>query len=249
MTIAADIEAVAPCEPRLRFIHITQVSAFREICQVGSIQCAYCPVMKHNITYFFYGRPAYRPGPSGVTNRNRDLRPVCMLFNASMITIEGVYPFDTGAHQRSLYSPYMDGISFPDLECSRVRHAEQRIVMRYFETNEEYFYGAAKDTLTPPPTSPVAQAYHRLLTATGNRPHDDRCLTIEIQSSIDVTIDHTLAAIVFPDFLNEDPQIRDRIDTWETEGVVVHPYRPQTVSSAAQTVDSLFPTILKLQEA
>lgn len=160
-----------------------------------------------------------------------------------------MYPFDTGAYKKNLYSPYMDDIRFEDLECSKISQADQRIVGRYFASNDDYFYGSARATLDPPATSAAARAYHRLLTTTEDRAHDDRCLSVEIQSSVDVSLDDALSAIALPDFLAAEPQIRDSIDAWEAGGVVVHFYRPQTITNASRTVEALFLTIIKLQES
>ena len=79
MTIASDIVSQVPSEPSMAMIHTTTVELFRLICGSGSLAPQACPVMHTDLTYFFYGRPAYLPGPISTTNRNLDSRPVCML--------------------------------------------------------------------------------------------------------------------------------------------------------------------------
>ena len=184
MTIAEDIAGSAPAVPRLAFIHTTTAATFRQICAAGKLDPHLCPVMRHELIYLFYGRAAFRPGPIEPTNMDRDSRPVCLLFDADRLPAPfAIYPCDTGAHQRGLYSPQLDGIKFPELECASISLAPQKIVARYFGENDEYFYGAAIEALVPPPISPVAQAFHSLLTFSGPRKHDDRCLTVEYYST------------------------------------------------------------------
>jgi hypothetical protein len=193
MTIAIDIAPASPTEPPLNLIHTTAVSAFRNICKDRLVRSRLCPVMGKELTYLFYGRPAYRPGNIDRTNVDQDTRPVCMLFRMAAIgPISAVYPFDTGAHYHGLYSPYMDGIAFADLECSSIDASAQRIVGRYFGTNIDYLYGEARAILDPLPASDIAKAYHALLVTAEERRHDDRCATIEIQLSDNLSLDIAL---------------------------------------------------------
>ncbi len=250
MTIAEDIAGSAPAVPRLAFIHTTTAATFRQICAAGKLDPHLCPVMRHELIYLFYGRAAFRPGPIEPTNMDRDSRPVCLLFDADRLPAPfAIYPCDTGAHQRGLYSPQLDGIKFPELECASISLAPQKIVARYFGENDEYFYGAAIEALVPPPISPVAQAFHSLLTFSGPRKHDDRCLTVEVLQHEEIPLFGALDALLLPDFLCTDPEVHAQISTCAAYGVRVRTYQPQTISNAARTVERLFDAVLELQAA
>jgi hypothetical protein len=103
----------------------------------------------------------------------------------------------------------MDGITFVELECRAVRDCAPRIVGRYFGSNLDYLYTQARAILDPAPTSSVAKAFHALLTSTEARQHDDRCGTVEIQLSDRISLDTSLWALLLPDFLLGEPEIRD----------------------------------------
>jgi hypothetical protein len=225
-----------------------QLPAFRQICIAGNLDPTPCPVMHHNLIYLFYGRPAYRPGQIDETNMDRDSRPVFLLFKAdSMPAPYAVYPCDSGALKKGLYAPHLDGMVFHDLDCSSQTLAEQRIVTRYFGGNEDYFYGAVLETLVPVPTSPAATAFHTLLTASGSRQHDDRCLTIEVLQTEHLPLVESLGDLLVPDFLLIEPTVHTLIKACEKAGVRVRPYRPQTITNAARTVEQEFHTIWQLQ--
>lgn len=249
MTIADDIQSSEPSMPRLSLIHTTSVGAFRHICRSGALELRNCPVMGANLVYLFYGRPAYRPGPLPIhqTNRDRDARPVCLLFNMAVDAPDATFPCDTGAHSGGRYTPHLDGISFDDLNCTRVVLADQRIVARFFGSNDQYFYGTAKPVLDPPASNKVSQAFHSLLVSDEPRPHDDRCLSIEIQRSQAVPLDTALSAILVPDFLFDDPEVHAALESWNTSGIRVQSYRAQAITNAALTVERLFPFVATLQ--
>ena len=247
MTIASDIVAVVPSEPTMAMIHTTTVDLFRVICGNDSLTPQTCPVMHTDLTYFFYGRPAYRPGPISTTNTNLDSRPVIMLFRRGAIHAQGIYPCDTGAHDRKFYSPYLDGITFDDLDCITVANADKRLVTRYFESNERYFYGEVREVLNPLPLSSVAKKYHALLTSTDSTDCDDRSRTIELTNNAVIDLSKMLEQVILPDFLLADGHVAPVVNRWKSDGIVIRHYRPQRLTNAGRTVEQLFPVVGSLQ--
>jgi hypothetical protein len=234
----------------MALIHTTTVSLFRQVCDAGAgtLVPQPCSVMGRPLTYFFYGRPAYRPGPISSTDRDLDSRPVCLIFDRSAVhTIVGVYPCDTGAHSRGFYSPFLDGIDFPDLDCISVDDADKRIVSRFFGDNESYFFGQELGSLSPSPTSNVAHAYHDLLASRRVTECDDRSRTIELIQSGNLDLSAALKAIIVPAFLRADPVVAPALRSLELAGIDVLPYRPQSQTSAARVVEQLFPVVGELQ--
>lgn len=251
MTIASDIASHSPAEPSMALIHTTTVSLFREVCRSngGALIPQFCPVMDTPLTYFFYGRAAYRPGPISPTNRDLDSRPVCLIFKREAVhAIVGVYPCDTGAHSRGFYSPFLDGISFSDLDCVTVSDADKRIVSRFFGDNESYYFGQELDSLSPAASSNTALAYYSLLSSRRVTDCDDRSRTIEYTQNADLDLSRALEAIIVPDFLLADPIVAPVLRRWETAGINVVPYRPQSQTSAARVVEQLFPVVGGLQD-
>lgn len=250
MSIASDIAIATPSEPSMALIHTTTVSLFRQVCSGGTVSLAPqpCPVMKNPLTYFFYGRPAYRPGPISPTNRDYDSRPVSMLFRREAVnSITGIYPCDTGAHDRGFYSPFLDGVTFPDLDCVSITAAEKRIVSRFFSTNDSYFYGDELSPLNPPPNSDTGAKFYSLLTSSRITDCDDRSQTVEMTQDQTQILDGALESVVIPDFLLAESLVMTALRRWESGGTVIRPYRLQRRTSAARTVEQLFPVVGSLQ--
>lgn len=201
-----------------------------------------------DLTYLFYGRPAYRPGPIGPTDRNADSRPVCLLFDkAAVESLSGVYPCDTGAHSHHYYYPHLDGVDFSELNCVSVTEADQRIVARYFCDNNSYYFGQERTYLSPVPTSAIAKDYYNLLKSRAVTDCDDRSRTIELTTPAELDLSSALQTVIAPDFLWGDPMMAPILREWELGGIVVTPYRPQSQTNAARTVERLFDTVGRMQ--
>lgn len=250
MSIAADIVIATPAEPSMALIHTTTVSLFRQICKSGTASLApqLCTVMNNPLTYFFYGRPAYRPGPISPTNRDYDSRPVSMLFRREAVhSIMGIYPCDTGAHSRGYYSPFLDGVMFSDLDCVNVTDADKRIVSRFFGGNDTYFYGEELSLLMPLLCSETGKKFYELLTSPRITECDDRSQTVELTQDQTQGLDNALESVVFPDFLLAEPLVMTALRRWEAIGTVTRSYRPQRRTSGARTVEQMFPVVGSLQ--
>lgn len=249
LTIAVDIQHAPPAVPPMALIHITTVSIFRAICGgTGTLVPQLCPVMGSDLTYLFYGRPAYRPGKIDKTNMDRDSRPVCLSFRRDAIaTSAGIYPCDTGAHNAKMYDRHLSGIPFQDLECSSVSIAEGRIVNRYFDNNLEYFYGDPRGHLVPNPTSTVAASFFNLLQDGAESVYDDRARTIEVIHAQEINLIPSLLGVILPDSLLSEPAVATWTAQCRTAGVQVKPYRPQSQTCAAREVERRFPEIAALQ--
>ena len=116
-----------------------------------------------------------------------------------------------------------------------------------FEDNIPYFYGEERRVLAPLPLSSVAKQYHELLRSTRYSECDDRSRTIEITSNAVVVLSNALEEIILPDFLLLDAEIAPVVARWKSEGKIIKPYRPQSQTSAARTVEQMFPTVGALQ--
>ncbi len=250
MSIATDIAIATPVDPSMALIHTTTVSLFRQVCSGSTVSLTpqLCPVMNIPLTYFFYGRPAYRPGPISSTNRDYDSRPVSMLFRREAVnSIMGIYPCDTGAHDRGFYAPFLDGVPLPDLDCRSVSDADKRIVSRFFGANDAYFYGEELSSLNPAPNSVAGSKFYDLLTSPHVTECDDRSQTVELTQDQVQGLDDAIESVVIPDFLLAEPIVTTALRRWEAGGTTIRSYRPQRRTCAARTVEQLFPVVGSLQ--
>ncbi|ASW09972.1 hypothetical protein [Rhizobium sp. 11515TR] len=247
MSLAADIGAIPPSVPVMKLIHTTSVTNFRSMCASESLVPQLCPVMCEELTYYFYGRPAYRPGKLDINSQERDARAVCLIFKrASINSVVGIYPCDTGAHGGSLYAPYLDGVTFADMNCASISDAEGRIVSRFFDNNEDYFYGLPVEALTPAANA-TAAAYHTMLSSLNNTKLDDRSRSIEVVQDSTMPLLGALEAIIAPDFLRADPDVSPFLDKLLAGGVNVEFRRAQTLTNAAKMVEAFFPEVARFQ--
>ncbi len=160
-----------------------------------------CDVFKGEaLTYFFYGRPAFRPNldaePSGLAH----YFPVCLLFKPDiLIDVRRVFPFDSGAFDRGFYTKYLHrnmklgdfGLE-PDMTCPG------KVVSLFFGSNAAYLTGKIGATPKLDPSEFEAQSYIALLQAKDGNALDSRGSSIEVQTATNVNIAETVSAIILP---------------------------------------------------
>src|ERR1051326_8278933 len=93
------VNKATEARPRLPLAHTTDTYRLVDALTEGSIKPHDCPIFDGEaLTYFFYGRPSFRPNaqenPSGLGH----YFPVVLLFRPEKIpTIKRIFPFDSGA--------------------------------------------------------------------------------------------------------------------------------------------------------
>jgi len=219
------LQSTLPVNDRLKWCHRTDAFALREIIRGGSVAPQLCEVFHQQLTYLFYGRPAYR------TLESEQIRvsaraPVILIFNNS-IERAGVrlFPFDSGAFE-SRYAPWrhrrmeLSGFTMP---CGR--DAAERHVSAFFGSRDCY--------LSMQPSRPnrlyggefEVEAIAEMFVDTSAEHADDRRLAIELQLGRDLSLTRTDAsAIVIPESISEAKWLRD----WAAgpgAGVIVKTYQ------------------------
>ena len=100
-----------------------------------------CDVFEpERLTYFFYGRSAYRPNQDENPNSLHHYLPVCLIFKPeASIAIKRVFPFDSGAFQHDFYRSYLHkDMMLGDFLLEANPESPGRIVRRFFTDNTNY---------------------------------------------------------------------------------------------------------------
>ena len=207
------LEEAASREIELPLIHITDAYSFTSILAPKRLDPQPCEVFNEPLTYFFYGRPAYRTKHKGSNYINANL-PVAMVFHPGKIEqqIKRVFPFDTGAFKIGLYGDFFhSGSKIEHFELDPTIGAAQKIIAYFYTENREYFYGGSRKNVQIPPLNFEAEGIFELARTSagaqkdGSFKPDLRSSSIEIQvdQTIDVT-DSLLGLIVPQIFLDDD---------------------------------------------
>lgn len=214
----------------LPLMHTAKALIARDIVRDGEIKPGDCKVIGRSVSYFFYGRPAYRPRGDAVVTQN-SMCPVCFVFSEDLLkSATNIFPFDTGAFAARLYKHAMiDEVDIPDFDLAGDLKRIDRLVTRIFESNENYVSGdrtiirsTARDA---EPDEYLAQAYIDLVTSRGQNEPDDRVATIEVIIDGSVALDSMLLALVVPDNIWSDSYSAEWLKPLAERGVSILPYR------------------------
>ena len=92
----------------LPLMHSCEAFDFEEIIRENQLKPMVCSVFNKQLLYFFYGKPSYPVGGKDNLNRTDALCcPVCLIIDLDKIDIYRVFPFDSGAFNRSLYDNFL----------------------------------------------------------------------------------------------------------------------------------------------
>lgn len=207
----ATIENVSDLPPILPLVHTCDCHTLREIISSKIIKPALCPVFKEDLVYFFYGRPSYRVSDKGLAFNTSSVYPACLIIQPEKVkSITRIFPFDSGAYAAGLYSNYLHKNSKHDDYLLDSNYPfVQKFVKYFYDTNQNYFDG--KSTIQKSTIQPCAyelETIYSLINVTQGETFDDRCYTIEVQSSTSIEIsDSALKAIVIPDAIAGDSEL------------------------------------------
>lgn len=119
------LEKVTPCAGALAWCHSTDAFALQEIIRRGQLHAnAPCDVFGEPLSYFFYGKPAYKKHSSS-SMRTMARAPVVILMSPDLLeSRKRVFPFDTGAFHRGRYWPWVHAsMALQDFEVTRLPDA------------------------------------------------------------------------------------------------------------------------------
>jgi hypothetical protein len=182
------------------------------------------------VSFFFYGRPAYRVHGDGAV-KTAAACPFLFVFNSSVIDrANAIHPFDTGAFKRRLYSHVMmDEMELADFSLERDSSRVNRLIARTYGTPNAYFNG---DTSKIPPASEIAtpdqflaQAYIDLITSAGRNEPDDRVSTLEVTLCDPLPLKDVLLAVVIPDILWNDDHKTHWLEDLARDAIDIIPFK------------------------
>jgi hypothetical protein len=216
----------APCEPLLMWCHTTNLEALAKILSEGVMRPQLCAVFKKDLTYLFYGRPAYRFKNDKPLLDEYDW-PVILVFKNKVEEFgEALYPFDSGAFMGKRYERWLNP-AWPlgEFALDVGSHTHAKHVGAFYEKNDAYLLGRAKDIKTGSLGTDVKPAaISKMLREAHDAPADDRRIAIEliVNKEIPIDSDHVAAIVVPVDLIGpHSPTLMAA----EAQGIVLYPYR------------------------
>lgn len=203
-------------EPKLPLCHTCDGFRFRGIIGDQKLIPSPCKVFgDETLIYCFYGKPSYRTSASANPTLINAFMPICfVLKNNAINNPKRIAPFDTGAFNQGLFAQHLHPkMKKEDFLLSPSMDTPQRIVNFFFGSNLKYFKGEPLN-VDIPSIEFEALSYYSIIKETGNLPFDDRCSTIEIQSSepVELTKDNVLL-IILPGIFMEDERVKNFFNT------------------------------------
>lgn len=175
-----------------------------------------CPVFDEELLYFFYGKPSYPVGEKNIKNRNDILdSPACLIIDTNLINLYRVFPFDSGAFMKGLYSPFIHRhMDIKEFEIDNNIDDIRAYISVVFKTNENYLHNECKETKSD---NTYCDALLRMLGSSGGYEFDERCCAVEIISKDSVDIVKAIKGIVIPENMLNNITVRDFILTNKIE--------------------------------
>ena len=206
--------------PILPVLHTTTAFYLAEMVNTGYMIPGPCRVFTgENLLYFYYGKPTYRDelSESAIVAE----APVCIILSSDIISkSKRIFPFDSGAFDRyRRFLPRAAGLAHFELSSSR--DEPSRIISAFFETNDRYLDGIARQDRVIAADQFEAAALYELYRYKGSGEFDDRGWTIELQVPEDVELrTPSVLALIMPNALAETELHRAIVDQWRIEPIL-----------------------------
>jgi hypothetical protein len=151
LSISSACSGIAPTRPFLPLTHLTRFTTFEDVASTKQLPLnSTGPRAGEPATYLFYGAPFYRlphRAPHELDIDDVDELPVALLIDpAQLVGIRAeVFPFDTGALAKGLYSPHLDPrpglLDDYVVESRDAANDAARLVELLFGSNARYITG------------------------------------------------------------------------------------------------------------
>jgi hypothetical protein len=222
----------------LPMVHSTHAYYLRHIRDSDAIIPQPCEVFSKNVSYFFFGRPAYKVPGDAAQAQEWEL-PACFVFDyQTSPTPIRVYPFDTGAHHARRMPHYIGMIGRDEFETSSSPDAPKRIVGAFFSDVRSYFKSEPKGLaefrreFSPGVFDAEVKAVHRLALADSSALLDDRKMSVEaqVETTVDLKVTKPIA-VVAPLPYCEDAQFRQHVTTTWGAQLISYPVNSLSVAN------------------
>jgi hypothetical protein len=216
------IQGQAPADGILPLIHITTCYDFDRITRGNSLSPQHCDVFNEELTYLFYGRPAYR-AKDGNNARLEFEWPIIFLLDPEKISpIKRVFPFDSGAFKLGYYRDFFHVQSkISDFVLEPTIDSVRKIVGAFYVSHAEYYSGSTRKNVELPLRQFEMQGVYELSRIPGvqgghpGKPtRDERSSAIEVQVADPINLKEALIAIILPEPYIGDPVTQDALARW-----------------------------------
>jgi len=200
-------------ETPLPLTHTTDAFDLRDIVADQKIQPRYCTVFDEDLSYHFYGRPAYRKNAETQANGLAAYAPVILIFKPAIAdNAIAAFPFDSGAYVGERYSDVMHHrMSVKDFGLEPSFEKIGKLVAFYFGNNKRYYDQIPLSGKRIRNSEFEAQSVKELVTYRGKNDRDDRSSTIEIIFDKGVGLRGNLLGIIVPNSLVKDKTYKARL--------------------------------------
>ncbi|MBE9636302.1 hypothetical protein [Salipiger mangrovisoli] len=230
----------------LPLLHTTSAYNFVDISRGEVISPSQCDVFNENLTYLFYGRPAYRTQEA----IHRSLKfhwPFCFIIDPKFIDkIRAIYPFDTGAFALGLYKGFFDKKArIEDFRLPGDMTFARKLTGRFYNDAKDYLRGGTEKIENLPLIEFEAQGIQALAnfppsaSLSPNSPsRDERSTSIEIQVEHEILIRDACLAIVIPEPWETELIFKDAAERWDMKDKI-HTYEIDATSEQNNWVGCL----------
>lgn len=223
---------------KMPMVHTTSAYYLRHIVESDAVLPQDCEVFRNKLSYFFFGRPAYKVKGDGLQGAEWEL-PACLIFDYDVISKPTrIFPFDTGAHYHKLVPNFIGMMARSEFEATPVADAPLKIVGAFFTDIRSYFEARPKALsdfereFSPNVFDAEVKAMHRLATSESNAKLDDRRLSVEVQ--LDTALDLKVAkplAVVAPLPYCDDKGFRDHVQSVWSAQLISYPITALSVEA------------------
>lgn len=203
-------------ENPLPLTHTTDAFDLRDIVSSAEIQPSYCEIFREELSYFFYGRPAYRKNGTIQANSLAAYAPIVLIFKPSVaddaIT---AFPFDSGAFKDEKYLEVMHHrMAVEDFGLEPSLEKIGKLVIFFFGSNNRYYDQIPARKRKAGAGEFEAQGYSELVVYRGKNERDDRSTTIEVILDNHLKLKDNLLAVIVPSSFLKDKSVRKCFKAW-----------------------------------
>ena len=187
-------------QPQLPMVHSTDTYVLEDVLDDGSIGPQECKVFGgEQLTYLFYGRPAFRTNADAEPSALGHYSPVCLIFKPEWNpAIKRIFPFDSGAFENRLYDAFLHKkMKLGDFSLEPDIATPGRIVQRFFGSAGAYLVARGSNPAIDP-SEFEAQSYSALIHSRAGNAIDSRGSGIEVQTAEAITLTDALDAVILP---------------------------------------------------
>jgi hypothetical protein len=218
-----------PKWPALPLTHITKGITAQDIATESAVEPQLCPVFNIPLTYFFYGRAAYRVSGDGALKLEATF-PFCFVFDPELMKqARKVYPFDTGAFEKRMYVHHlMEEMKIDDFAMLAKPDVANRLIKSVFAELNTYL-AADRSRIRPAdqisePGDLHVRAYLELVGSMGRNEPDDRICTVEVILDKKIDLEKHLLALIVPHTLWNPKTKTDWLQSLAAGGATILTY-------------------------